>query len=179
MNAPTYRWICFKCGAANEPHTEQCNACRFAANASPTQIKAALLESDANSNAQGSKNITKSGTSAGSSRLLRDGRFWTLLSVAIGYVGLFASAMGMAGAGGSSGSGCGAECTLSVIRFATAGATLLTVSAISALLSIGTTWTLQRQALPLWASISLTSINLVTVLVAGGAAAFMASVALT
>jgi len=179
MKAPTYRWICFKCGAANEPRTEQCNACRFAANASPTQIKAGLLESAADSNAQGSTNITKSGTSAGRSRLLRDGRFWTLLSMAIGFVGLFAGVVGMAGAGGSSGSGCGAECTLSVIRFATAGATLLTVSAVSALLSIGTTWTLQRQVLPLWASISLTSMNLVTALVAGVAAAFMASVALT
>lgn len=34
MKAPTYRWVCHKCGASNEPHTTSCASCNFAAVAS-------------------------------------------------------------------------------------------------------------------------------------------------
>ena len=38
MRAPAYRWVCHKCGSSNEPHTETCAACGFAAVASAEQI---------------------------------------------------------------------------------------------------------------------------------------------
>ena len=38
MSAPTYRWICHKCGSANEPHTEVCASCGFAAVASAQEV---------------------------------------------------------------------------------------------------------------------------------------------
>lgn len=39
MKAPNYRWVCFKCGSANEPNTDRCATCQFSANASASQIK--------------------------------------------------------------------------------------------------------------------------------------------
>jgi len=38
MNAPAYRWVCHKCGSSNEPHTETCASCGFAAVASAEQV---------------------------------------------------------------------------------------------------------------------------------------------
>lgn len=38
MSAPAYRWLCHRCGSPNEPQTQTCAACGFAAVASAEQI---------------------------------------------------------------------------------------------------------------------------------------------
>ena len=38
MSTPEYRWLCHRCGSPNEPRTEKCAACGFAAVASAEQI---------------------------------------------------------------------------------------------------------------------------------------------
>jgi hypothetical protein len=41
MRAPSYRWICHKCGSSNEPHTDICASCGFPAVASAEQVERA------------------------------------------------------------------------------------------------------------------------------------------
>ncbi|HMA87493.1 MAG TPA: hypothetical protein VKP89_01985 [Burkholderiales bacterium] len=38
MRAPTYTWVCHKCGASNQAHTETCTSCGFQAIASEIEI---------------------------------------------------------------------------------------------------------------------------------------------
>ena len=38
MRAPTYTWVCHKCGASNQAHTETCASCGFQAVASEIEI---------------------------------------------------------------------------------------------------------------------------------------------
>ena len=38
MNAPTYIWVCHKCGKSNKPHTDICASCGFQAIASEAEI---------------------------------------------------------------------------------------------------------------------------------------------
>ena len=40
MKTPTYRWVCHKCQAGNEPGTQTCLSCGFPANASGRDIAA-------------------------------------------------------------------------------------------------------------------------------------------
>jgi hypothetical protein len=42
MSAPSYRWLCHRCGSPNEPHIEKCISCGFSAVASADEIARSL-----------------------------------------------------------------------------------------------------------------------------------------
>ena len=44
MNAPTYIWVCHKCGKSNQPHADACTSCGFSAIASEAEINPETIE---------------------------------------------------------------------------------------------------------------------------------------
>lgn len=138
MKAPNYRWVCFKCGSANEPHTDRCAACQFSANASASQIKTDARNTGKNSIWQGLLAHIKNGTSL---------HRFALAFAGIGSIpGLLAfMSAGLSAANGA----CGTDCMNDIEQLAFVGFTLFSVSLCCALASIALNLSFERAGKPL------------------------------
>lgn len=133
MKAPNYRWVCFKCGSANEPNTDRCAACQFSANASASQIKTDPRNTETPPMWQRLLAHTKNGTSLHS---------FALTFAGIGSIPGFLALMwaGLIAASGA----CSTDCMSDIEQLAFVGFTLFSVSLSCALASIALNLSIER-----------------------------------
>jgi len=105
-----------------------------------------------------------------------DGRYWAIPAFLACGIGLLLGILGLAMIGaGVSGSGCGKQCSDSVMLFAAIGSGLLGLAILSALVSISLIWFFRYHPPRLWLDIAITLVDLLVLLSAGPALALLVS----